>query len=123
MSHFFSFLQYEGCMNVVFIRLWELVRERFLAVAAETQMSAGYVAKAIWLAMDSEPEKVPLFKRGMEENLDVSTLFIVKYVAHIKKSALEFLLISSKTYLGSLNRFSLTSTNLCSCLPEVWQSS
>lgn len=58
----FSFLQYEGCMNVVFIRLWELVRERFLAVAAETQMSAGYVAKAIWLAMHSEPEKVPLFK-------------------------------------------------------------
>ncbi|CAB1452913.1 unnamed protein product [Pleuronectes platessa] len=26
-------------------------------------MSAGYVAKAIWLAMHSEPEKVPLFKR------------------------------------------------------------
>lgn len=40
------------------------MRERFLAVAAETQMSAGYVAKAIWLAMHSEPEKVPLFKRG-----------------------------------------------------------
>lgn len=87
----FSFLQYEGCTNVVFIRLWELVRESFLAVAAETQMSAGYVAKAIWLAMHSEPEKVPLFKWGWK--LDVSTLFIVKCVAHIK-SALEFLLIS-----------------------------
>lgn len=61
MSLFF-FLQYEGCMKIVFIRLWELVRELFLAVAAETQMSAGYVAKAIWLAMHSEPEKVPLFE-------------------------------------------------------------
>lgn len=81
----FSFLQYEGCMNVVFIRLWELVRERFLAVAAETQMSPGYVAKAIWLAMHSEPEKSPIVQTGMEENLDVSTLFIVKCVAHIKK--------------------------------------
>lgn len=61
MSLFF-FLQYEGSMKIVFIRLWELVRELFLAVAAETQMSAGYVAKAIWLAMHSEPEKVPLFE-------------------------------------------------------------
>lgn len=42
-----------------FESLWGSV---FLAVAAETQMSAGYVAKAIWLAMHSEPEKVPLFK-------------------------------------------------------------
>lgn len=45
---------------------------------------------------------------GMEENLDVSTLFIVKCAAHIKKSALEFVLISSKTYLGSLIGFSHT---------------
>lgn len=94
----FSFLQYEGCMNVVFIRLWELVRERFLAVAAETQMSAGYVAKAIWLAMHSEPEKVPLFKWGWK--LDVSTLFIVKCVAHIKKCSGILCLLALKHILG-----------------------
>lgn len=85
------------------------MRERFLAVEAETQMSAGYVAKAIWLAVHSEPGKVPLFKRGKEENLDLSKLFIVKCVTHIKR-ALEFLLISSKTYLGSLIGFFLTGT-------------
>lgn len=72
-------------MNAVFIRLGELGRERFLAVAAQTQMSAGYVAKAIWLAVHSEPEKVPLFKWCMEQNLDVSTLFTVQCAAHIKK--------------------------------------
>lgn len=72
-------------MNVVFIRLRELVREHFLAVAAETWMSPGYVAKVIWLAVLSEPEKSPIVRAGMEENLDVSTLFIVKCVAHIKK--------------------------------------
>lgn len=63
----FSFLQYEGCIKDVFIRLWELVRECFLAVAGETWISAGYVAKAIWLAVLSEPnkqKKFPLFKRG-----------------------------------------------------------
>lgn len=63
------------------------MRECFLAVAAQARMAAGYVAKAIWLAVCCKPEvkkkTVPLFKRGMEENLDVSTLLIVKCVAHI----------------------------------------
>lgn len=65
------------------------MRECFLAVAAQARMAAGYVAKAIWLAVRCKPEvkkkqkTVPLFKRGMEENLDVSTLLIVKCVAHI----------------------------------------
>lgn len=59
----FPFSNMKDVWTLKFIRLWELVRERFLAVAAETQMSAGYVAKAIWLAMHSEPEKVPLFER------------------------------------------------------------
>lgn len=84
-----------------FESLWGSV---FLAVAAETQMSAGYVAKAIWLAVHSEPEKVPLFKRGMEENLDVSTLSLVKCAAHIKKKVLFkfFCILAPKTYLRYL---------------------
>lgn len=54
-------------------------------------MSAGYVAKAIWLAVHSEPEKVPLFRRCVEQNLGVSAMSNVKCVTHIfKKSALEF---------------------------------
>ena len=75
-----------------------------MAVAAETQMSAGYVAKAIWLAMHSEPgkKKSPIVQTGMEENLDVSTLFIVKCVAHIKKKCSGiFCLLALKTYLCS----------------------
>jgi len=38
-------------------------QERFLAEAAEARLPAGYVAKAIWLATHSEPEKIPLFKQ------------------------------------------------------------
>lgn len=60
------------------------MRERFLAVAAETQMSAGYVAKAIcWQCIQSQ--KKSHCSNGDEENLDVSTLFIVKCVAPTKK--------------------------------------
>lgn len=52
--------------NIVLIRLWGLVRECFLAVAAPARMAAGSVAKAIWLAVRCEPEvekKVPLLKQ------------------------------------------------------------
>lgn len=49
-----------------------------LAVAAETLMSPGYVAKVICLAKHLEPEKNPIVQTGMEANLDVSTLFMFR---------------------------------------------
>lgn len=59
----------------------------FLGRSCSSSAAAGYVAKAIWLAEPCEPEvegkKSPIVETGMEENLDVSTLFIVKCVAHI----------------------------------------
>ena len=120
-------------MNVVFIKasrgLWGSV---FLAVAAETQMSAGYVAKAIWLAMHSEPgkKKSPIVQTRMEENLDVSTLFIVKCVAHIKKKCSGiFCLLALKTYLCSQVSDRILSRKctkplvfLGGFLAEVWES-
>lgn len=52
-------------------------------------MSAGYVAKAIWLAADSEPGKKKTKKKkshcsdgGWRRNLDVSTLFYSPNVRH-----------------------------------------
>lgn len=55
------------------------MRAHRLAVAAETLMSSGYVAKVICLAKCLEPEKKnPIVQTGMEANLDVSTLFMFR---------------------------------------------
>lgn len=72
--------------NIVLIRLGGLVRECFLAgAAAARQLQAMWLKRSGWQSLVSQKwrEKSPIVETGMEENLDVSTLFIVKCVAHI----------------------------------------
>lgn len=72
--------------NIVLIRLGGLVRECFLAgAAAARRLQAMWLKRSGWQSLVSQKwrEKSPIVETGMEENLDVSTLFIVKCVAHI----------------------------------------
>lgn len=60
----------------------------------------------------------------MEENLDVSTLSLVKCAAHIKKkrALLNFSLLALK-HISCVIGLSLTSANLCLYLAEAQESS
>lgn len=59
-----------------------------MAVAAETPVSPGYVAKAIWLAMHSEPQKkkkkIPLFNGDKREPGYLDIVYSQR-AAHIKR--------------------------------------
>lgn len=95
--------------NIVLIRLGGLVRKCFLAgAAAARRLQAMWLKRSGWQSLVSQKwrERSPIVETGMEENLDVSTLFIVKCVAHIymkkiigRRRKCTFLLSSCKTYL------------------------